>query len=165
MNLRETKEILARIAAVDNRDLSEATATAWHEVIGDLEYTVAVRALKLAQRDPKTSWLQPKHLMEKVHEATAQLNRELQAERAEDDQEWVPCPKPVNFDEMVHFYTELKKVSPWPTEKPSGALTMGTSYTKPVPHYRQLSPLEIDREVRKAAEKVGWDIPEPIWET
>lgn len=165
MNLRETKEILARIAAVDNRDLSEATAEAWHEVIGDLDYTVAKRALKMAQRDPKVAWLQPRHLMEKVHDATAELNSEQLREKAQDEGDYVPCPKPDNFEELVAFYTELKKVSPWPTEKPSGAMTMGTSHTKPVPHYRQLSGLELDREIQKAADKVGWKIPEPVWTT
>lgn len=164
MDLSETKEILARIAAVDNRDLSEATAKAWHEIIGELNYSVAVRALKLAQRDPKVNWLQPKDIIAKVHDATTELNKEQQAEKIQDQREAIPSPKPSNFDEMIHFYTELKKISPWPKEVPSGAMTMGTQHSKPVAHYRQLTPMEIDREARKAAEKVGWEIPEPIWE-
>lgn len=164
MNLRETKELLARVAAVDNRELSEATAEAWHELIGDLDFTVAKRALKLAQRDQNVQWLQPKHIVAKVHDATAELNREVQSEKTQREDEWVPCSKPSNFDEMVNFYTQLRQKAPWATEKPSGMMTVGTGHTRPQPHFRQLTGLELEREVERSAESVGWKIPEPRWD-
>jgi sugar-specific transcriptional regulator TrmB len=163
MNLRETKELLARVAAVDNRELSEAMAEQWQELIGDLNFKVAKRALKLAQRDQKVQWVQPKDIVAKMHDAIAELNREVQSEKSEEQEEWVPCPKPSNYDQMVSFYRELYQKAPWATEKATGMLTVGTTHSKPQPHHRQLYNLELDREVEKSAEAVGWTIPQPEW--
>lgn len=163
MNLDETKDILARVSAVDGRELSEVTAQAWQELLSDLNHTVAVRAVKLAQKDHHIRWIEPKHILAKVPLATAELNRETQLEKTNGAEEWVACPKPSNFEDLVSFYNALRKVAPWKTEKFSGMMTVGSDQVKPQPHIRPLSALELQREIEKSAESVGWDIPEAEW--
>ncbi len=93
MHINETKQILARVAAVDSRELSEAMAQAWHDIIGHIDYTVAVRAVILAQRDPQIQWIQPKHVLGKAVDATLELNRELRRNQYPDDT-WKEDPQP-----------------------------------------------------------------------
>lgn len=164
MNLQETKDLLARVSAVDGRELSEVTAQAWQELLAQLSHTVAVRALKLAQQDQNIQWVQPKHILGKVPNATAELNREAQVEKTHSEDDWIACPKPSNFEEMVAFYNELRKKAPWPSEKPSGMMTVGGSHIKPQVHMRPLSPLELQREVEKSAERAGMTIPQARWD-
>lgn len=163
MTLDETKDILARVSAVDGRELSEVTAQGWHDLLSDLSHTVAVRALMMAQKDHNIQWVQPKHILAKVPNATAELNREAQQEKTHREDEWVSCPKPTNFDELVAFYNALRKRAPWVTEKPSGMMTVGTSQVKPQVHMRQLSGLELQREIEKSAQSLGWEIPQAEW--
>lgn len=163
MNLTETKELLARIAAVDNRDLSEATALAWHDVIGSLSYRVADRALTLARRDPQINWIEPRHILAKVHLAVAELNREAQAELEPEESDWQPCDRPANYDEMVEFYNKLWEACPWDRYTKTGSMTRGTTYTRPQPIEVRVGAAELDRRIRMSAQKMGWTIPEPRW--
>lgn len=164
MNLSETKELLAKIAAVDNRDLSETMAKAWFEVVGGLSYRVAERALILARRDPKIDWLQPKHIMEKSRDAIAELNREETAEQTPEETGWVACDRPSNYEEMVEFYRKLWEVAPWERYTKTGGMTAGTSYSRPQPIEIRVSGNELDRRIRESAKKVGWTVPEPRWD-
>lgn len=66
--------------------------------------------------------------------------------------------KPKNFQEMYEFYRELAKVNPWPTTKFGGYTEKGTRID------RQMNQDELDESARKAAEEMGWTIPEPIFE-
>ncbi len=66
--------------------------------------------------------------------------------------------KPKNFQEMYEFYRELAKVNPWPTTKFGGYTEKGARID------RQMTQDELDASARKAAEEMGWTIPEPIFE-
>lgn len=164
MNLTETKELLAKIAAVDNRDLSEVTAKAWFEVIGGLSYTVAERALVLARQDPKINWLEPRHILEKSRDAVGLLNREQMMEQEPEENYWKSCDKPTNYNEMVEFYRKLYEVAPWDAYTLTGSYTPGTTYTQPKQITRLVSDTELASRIRQSADKVGWTIPEARWD-
>ena len=147
MTLTETKELLAKIAAVDNRDLSELTAKAWYEVISSISYKVAERALVLARQDPKINWLEPKHILAKSRDAIMELNQEQANKTMSDSDRWVPSDPPKNYAEILTFYRELYKVAPWDV------------YAGNVICYGS----ELDRRIQKSADKVGWAVPVPVW--
>lgn len=73
--MTETKKLLADVAAVDNRKLSEETATAWYHILGHLSLEVAQEALKLARRDTSIAYLEPKHIISWAKEASYKLDR------------------------------------------------------------------------------------------
>jgi len=147
MTLTEVKELLAKIAAVDNRDLSEMTAKAWYEVISGISYQVAERALVLARQDPRINWLEPKHILGKSRDAIMELNQEQAKKSIPDEQRYNPSPPPKNYAEILTFYRELYKVAPW------------DPYTGNVVAYGA----ELDRRIQQSADKVGWTVPVPIW--
>ena len=163
MNLTEVKELLAKIAAVDNRDLSEITAKAWYEVIGSLSYTVADKALVLARQDPKINWLEPKHILEKSRDAIVQLNRQEALDQEPEESGWQPCDKPSNFEEMVTFYRELYKVAPWDAYTKTGSYTAGSTHTRPRQISRLVSEAELQSRIQQSADKVGWTVPVAQW--
>ena len=147
MTLNEVKELLSKIAAVDNRDLSELTAKAWYEVIGGISYQVADRALVLARQDPRINWLEPKHILGKSRDAIMELNQEQAKKSIPDEQRYNPSPPPENYAEIVSFYRELYKVAPW------------DPYTGNLP----CSGAELDRRIQGSADRMGWSVPVPIW--
>jgi len=93
VNIAQSKQILEEVSVIDNRKLSNELVAAWHKIIGHLDYSVAERALLLARRDPNVSYLEPKHLIAKVRDATIELNDELRSRDREDD--WVSEEMPV----------------------------------------------------------------------
>lgn len=75
MNLAETKKLLTQVAAVDNRKLSEETATAWQHILAHVPLEIAQEALTLARRDPNIQYLEPKHIVSWAKEAAFRLDR------------------------------------------------------------------------------------------
>lgn len=163
MNINETKQLLSRVAAVDNRDLSEAMAVEWHDLIGHLQYSVADRALTLARKDPMIDWIQPKHILMKARDAITELNKEEQVGKIPDEANWQGVSKPDNFDEMVQFYRELWRDAPWDRYIKTSAMTVGTSHTAPRPIVILASDVEIDRRARESARRLGRAVPEARW--
>jgi len=94
MNLAESKKLLDEVSAIDNRKLSNELVSAWHKVIGHLDYKVAERALVLARRDPQVQYLEPKHIVAKTRDAIIELNEEQRSEVSEES-EWKSEPIPV----------------------------------------------------------------------
>lgn len=92
MNLAQSKQLLEEVSAVDNRKLTPEMVSAWHKIIGHVDYAVAERALLLARRDPQIAYLEPKHIIGKVRDATIELNDELRGRDPEED--WVGEPQP-----------------------------------------------------------------------
>lgn len=65
MNIQQTTELLTRIQIIDNRKVEEATVLAWHELVGDLDFDMAVEAAKLHFRE-STAYLTPAHVRANV---------------------------------------------------------------------------------------------------
>ena len=75
MQITETKELLRRIAIVDNRKVSEDTLQAWHGIIGGIPFDIAQEALNLAQQDATIKYLEPRHIVGWAKEAAFRLDR------------------------------------------------------------------------------------------
>lgn len=75
MLISETKEILRKIALIDNRKVSPEVIEAWHGVIGAIPYEIAQEALKLAQQDATIKYLEPRHIFAWSKEAAFRLDR------------------------------------------------------------------------------------------
>ncbi|WP_054682616.1 hypothetical protein [Microbacterium sp. No. 7] len=80
MNIQETAALLTRIQIIDNRRFEEATVLAWHELVADLDYGLAVEAVGLHFRE-STAYLAPAHVRDGVE-------RMLLAALGEREDEW-----------------------------------------------------------------------------
>lgn len=65
MNLIETNQLLTRIQVVDNRQIGDSTVLLWHELLDDVDYAMAVEAVRLHFRET-TAWLMPAHVRANV---------------------------------------------------------------------------------------------------
>lgn len=65
MNIEQTAVVLAKVAALDNRTDTDSAVLAWHEVIGDLDYQDALRAVAI-HRMESTEYLMPAHIRQIV---------------------------------------------------------------------------------------------------
>ncbi len=95
MQKTDTEYLLRKIAAVDNRTVTDETVETWHEIVGHLSWQVAERALVKARQDPYVGWLEPRHLVGKARDAIIEINDEalLVARKADDDGRAEPEPK------------------------------------------------------------------------
>ena len=93
MNKAEVKLLLADVAAIDNRRVSEETVTAWYAVLGHLSLPVAQRALVMARQDEKVDYLEPKHIVSRARDARMAIERSA-ADRAEESS-WRAEPEPI----------------------------------------------------------------------
>ncbi len=93
MNVAEARSLLEEVSAIDNRKLSTELVTAWHKIIGHVDYKVAERALVLARRDATITYLEPKHIVAKLPFAIAELNEELRSSEIEQTK-WKSDPQP-----------------------------------------------------------------------
>lgn len=93
MNVAEARSLLEEVSAIDNRKLSTELVTAWHKIIGHVDYKVAERALVLARRDAAITYLEPKHIVSKLPFAIAELNEELKSSEIE-EKKWKSDPEP-----------------------------------------------------------------------
>ena len=59
MNITETRQILDKVSAIDNRKITPESLDAWHDIIGRVPFDIATAALKLAQQDPSVKYLKP----------------------------------------------------------------------------------------------------------
>lgn len=76
MTKPECAKLLKEVAAIDNRTMTQETLDAWFSIIGYLSYDVAVNALRLARKDDRIAWLEPKHIVSWAREAKERLDRE-----------------------------------------------------------------------------------------
>jgi hypothetical protein len=91
MEIRETAQLLAKAALVDNRQVAPETVLAWHEAIGGISYDVALEALTRHRRT-SSDYLMPAHILnhaktvnaERAHDAAAQIARRA-----------LPAPEPI----------------------------------------------------------------------
>lgn len=67
MNIQETGRVLAKAAAIDNRDVGEMAVLAWHEALEDIDYMPALRAVT-EHRRTSDEYLLPIHIRRIVSE-------------------------------------------------------------------------------------------------
>jgi len=93
MNKSEVKLLLADVAAIDNRRVTDETVDAWKAVLGHLPLKVAQQALVMARQDEKIDYLEPKHIVARARDARMAIERSPNS-RAEEAQ-WRSEPEPV----------------------------------------------------------------------
>jgi hypothetical protein len=76
MNIIETKELLEEISAIDGRKLTPETVAAWQGILSGIPFDIAKEAHKLARRDDRVTYLEPKHIVSWAKEAAFKLDRE-----------------------------------------------------------------------------------------
>lgn len=76
MNIIETKELLEEISAIDGRKLSPETVAAWQGILSNIPLEIAKEAHRLARRDDRVTYLEPKHIVSWAKEAAFKLDRE-----------------------------------------------------------------------------------------
>lgn len=76
MNMAETRILLEEIAAIDNRDVTPEVVATWNGILGTMPLDVAKLAHKLARRDEKVRYLEPKNIVSWAREAAFQLDKE-----------------------------------------------------------------------------------------
>lgn len=65
MNIQETNDVLVHAQNVDNRQIGDSTVLEWHTYIADLDFALAVEAVRLHYRE-SSAWLMPAHVREGV---------------------------------------------------------------------------------------------------
>jgi hypothetical protein len=111
MTPAETTDLLRLVQSLDNRQLEEITALAWAEVLANVAYQDAYRAVIAHFSDPDHEYFMPKHVIRHVNEVEA-------ARRAERDRRHalvranypasLPWPEPEEW-ERIHTMS----VSEW----------------------------------------------------
>lgn len=89
MQESETAKILAKAALIDNRHIDRETVKAWHEVIGHIDFDVALAALTIHRRT-STEYLMPAHIIANLRRARDERAIEANRLRALDP----PRPQP-----------------------------------------------------------------------
>ena len=64
MNSKEAHQLLIRASAIDSRRISEPVVIAWQEVLADVAYEDAVRALIEHRRSAPAVYLEPGHIVQ-----------------------------------------------------------------------------------------------------
>lgn len=76
MTKSEIAKLLDEISAIDNRIVGPEQVEAWHSVIGHIPIEIAREALRLARKDERVTWLEPRHIVTWAKEAAYKLDRE-----------------------------------------------------------------------------------------
>jgi len=93
MNKSEIKLLLADVAAIDNRRVTEETVNAWSGVLGHLSLPVAQRAVIMARQDEKVDYLEPRHIISRARDARMAIDRSVE-DRSE-EASWRSDPEPI----------------------------------------------------------------------
>lgn len=80
MNMTDTRTLLEEIAAIDNRELTPEVIATWNGILGSMPLDVAQLAHKLARRDDRVRFLEPKHIVSWAREAAFKLDRDAPKE-------------------------------------------------------------------------------------
>lgn len=99
MEKSETAKILAKAALIDNRRIDRETVEAWHEVIGHVDYDVAMAALTIHRRT-SSEYLLPAHIIANLRKAREQRTLDANRMRALDP------PKPQPRTKMPEWFRE-----------------------------------------------------------
>lgn len=94
MNKAEVKLLLADVAAIDNRRVTDETVVAWHAVLQHLSLPVAQRALVLARQDERVEYLEPRHIVARGRDARMAMDAESRV-RSKEEASWRSDPEPI----------------------------------------------------------------------
>lgn len=81
MTIDEVAKVLAKVQLVDNREVTRLVILEWQDLIGDLDYSEAIEAVR-EHRRTSTEYLQPAHLVAIAGKRTSSVDSiddELQA--------------------------------------------------------------------------------------
>lgn len=96
MNLQETKKLLAEIALIDGRALSEELAITWQAILARIPFDIAQESHRLCRQDENIRWLEPKHIYARAMAAAKKLaeaeDREKQLAEAHERRKTTPAP-------------------------------------------------------------------------
>lgn len=81
MNRVEVSKLLTRASAIDNRIVTEETVAAWWELLGMVEYDLAVEAVNEHFRK-STDYLLPAHIIQGARIARDRRERDERRDRA-----------------------------------------------------------------------------------
>jgi hypothetical protein len=95
MRKQDTEYLLTKIAAVDNRIVTDETVETWHEIIGHLSAEVADRSLLKARQDQAINWIEPRHIVAKARDAIIDLNDEARKLARDAEDEGRADPEPI----------------------------------------------------------------------
>lgn len=77
MNRNDVIDVLTAVAAADRRTVGQADVNVWQEVIGDVPFDFALRAVRDHLRESPGIWLEPGHVYQR---ARAMMRDELERE-------------------------------------------------------------------------------------
>jgi hypothetical protein len=83
MNMTETKQLMEEISAIDGRKLTPETVAAWQGILCNIPLDIASEAHKLARRDDRINYLEPRHIVSWAKEAAYKLDRDAPKEKIE----------------------------------------------------------------------------------
>lgn len=97
MNLQETKKLLAEIALIDGRALSEELAITWQSILERVPFDIAQEAHRICRQDETIRYLEPKHIYARAMQAAKKLADAEERDRAaaEAHNRHKPTPPPI----------------------------------------------------------------------
>lgn len=81
MTPAETAKLLSKAALIDSRHIDRETVTAWHEIIGHLDYNDAMTALNIHRR-MSIEYLMPAHIINNIKRAREERATQENRQRA-----------------------------------------------------------------------------------
>jgi hypothetical protein len=114
MNLEQTAAILAKVAALDGRNDTDSAILAWHEVIADLDYQDALRAVAM-HRMESTEYLMPVHvrqLVARIRSERGDADRRGERQRELDAYAAQAGPLADRSEEIQEFVGDVRDVLP-----------------------------------------------------
>jgi hypothetical protein len=73
MNIDETKQLLAEIAVIDGREVSDEAVAIWQDILQRIPLDIAQEAHKLSRQDSSIRYLEPKHIYSRAMQAAERL--------------------------------------------------------------------------------------------
>ena len=101
MNLLEAKELLAEIAVIDHREISDEAVAIWQGILATVPLEIALEAHRICRQDETIRWLEPKHIYAQAKKAAERLIAEEQRQKAKEEairrqhDAYKPTPMPI----------------------------------------------------------------------
>lgn len=73
MNIQETTQLLAEIALIDGREISDEAVKIWADILQLIPLDIAREAHKICRQDQNIRYLEPKHIYARAREAAQKM--------------------------------------------------------------------------------------------